>query len=670
MKSKIGWILLIATIILVVICCIIVTVLALGGALFSARTVSEEPNVIETLIPILASPTPENPPVVEVNPVHPEAYQNLERLYSAAVRESDPNQLAYQFGLTDAIQVIRQEGPVDYAPGERETFWAFNNDTNQPYQLTAKLGCERDHLYFWIGEDVRYKENELNALCDAFELKIYPTNREFFGSEWSPGVDNDPHIYILFAKGMGSVGGYFSSSDSYLPEVHQYSNAHEIIFISADYNSLSDDYTYGVLAHEFQHMIHFYQDKNEDGWVNEGFSELAALLNSFNPGGMDYLFLDDPDWQLNTWPVDSYQTRPSYGASFLFVTYILERFGDNVTQQLVNAPENGFAGVDAVFERNGIRSDEGGAYLTSEEFFADWAVTNYLNDVSAGDGRYAYKYYRDAGTAGPTEVVDSCDEGWQSRSVNQFGTDYILVQCSSPYVIEFNGSSMVDLLPVEPYSGNYAYWSNRGDDSNMTLTREFDLSGIDDTVQMTFWTWYDIETDYDYLYVEASLDGEGWKILQTESGTDYNPSGNSYGWGYNGQSGSWIQESVDLSPYAGKRILIRFEYVTDPAVNGEGLLVDDIAIQKLGYFTDFESDDGGWVGDGFVKVSKSLPQTFRVSLIKTGDGTAVEQFTIESGDTLRIPVDGSLFDETVIVISGTTRFTRTSAAYQFRISQE
>ena len=670
MKPSSGWILAIAAVILVVICCILVSVIALGGVLFAARTVSEEPNVIETLIPILASPTPENTPVIDVNPVQPEAFQNMERLYSTAVRESDPNQLAYQFGLTDEIQEINLEQPLDYAPGDRDTFWAFNNDTNQPYQLTAKLGCERDHLYFWVGEDVRYKDSELQALCDAFELKIYPTNRDFFGSEWSPGVDNDPHIYVLFAKGMGSVGGYFSSSDSYLPEVHQYSNAHEIIFVSADYNSLSDDYTYGVLAHEFQHMIHFYQDKNEDGWVNEGFSELAALLNSFNPGGMDYLFLDDPDWQLNTWPVDSYQTRPSYGASFLFVTYILERFGEKVTQQLVNAPENGFAGVDAVFERNKIPSDGGEGYLTSEEFFADWVVANYLNDASAGDGRYTYKYYRDAGTAEPTEVVDSCNFGLQNRSVKQFGTDYILVQCSSPYEIEVRGSSMVDLLPVEPYSGNFAYWSNRGDDSNMTLTREFDLSGVDAPVEMTYWTWYDIETDYDYLYVEASLDGERWEILQTESGTNYNPSGNSYGWGYNGQSESWIQESVDLSPFAGKRVYIRFEYVTDPAVNGEGLLVDDVSIQGLDYFTDFESGDGGWVADGFVKVSKSLPQMFRVSLIKYGEETTVEQFTIESGDTLRISVDGAIYNETVIVISGTTRFTRTPAGYQFGISQE
>lgn len=670
MKTNRGWILALAAIILMVICCVLVAILALGGTIFAARTVAEDSDVIATLIPMLSSPTPDATVVIEVEPVRPEAYENLDRLISTSVLESDPNKLAYQFGLTEKIQETLIGDPGEYDIGDQKNFWAFNNDTNQPYQLVAKLGCERDHLYFWVGEDVRYKENELQALCDAFELKIYPTNREFFGSEWSPGVDNDPHVYVLFAKGMGSVGGYFSSSDSYLPDVHQYSNAHEIIFISADYNSLSDDYTYGVLAHEFQHMIHFHQDSNEDGWVNEGFSELAALLNSYNPGGMDYVFLNDPDWQLNTWPVESYQTRPSYGASFLFVTYILERFGENVTQQLVNAPENGFAGVDAVFKQNEINSDESNKSLTSEEFFADWVIANYLNDKSVGDGRFAYNYYKEADTAGPTESFNTCSSDWQQRTVSQFGTDYILVQCSSPFQVEFEGSTMVDLLPVMPYSGTYAYWSNRGDDSNMTLTREFDLTSVDGSISMNYWTWYDIETDYDYLYVEASLDGERWDILKTAGGTDLNPSGNSYGWGYNGQSGSWIKESADLTPYVGEKVFVRFEYVTDPAVNGEGMLVDDITIQEIGYFTDFETDDGGWVAEGFVRVSESLPQTFRVSLIKFGDEITVEKYTVESGETLQISVEGDESKETVIVVSGTTRFTRIPAAYKFKLNQE
>jgi immune inhibitor A len=37
-------------------------------------------------------------------------------------------------------------------------------------------------------------------------------------------------------------------------------------------------------------MIHWYQDRNESSWLNEGFSELAAFLNGYGGGGFDYVY--------------------------------------------------------------------------------------------------------------------------------------------------------------------------------------------------------------------------------------------------------------------------------------------------------------------------------------------------------------------------------------------
>ena len=52
-------------------------------------------------------------------------------------------------------------------------------------------------------------------------------------------------------------------------------------------------------------------------------------------------------------------------------------------------------------------------------------------------------------------------------------------------------------------------------------------------------------------------------------------------------------DDVDLTPYAGSEVLVRFEYVTDDAVNGRGLCLDDFAIDEIGWADDAESD-GGW----------------------------------------------------------------------------
>jgi immune inhibitor A len=174
--------------------------------------------------------------------------------------------------------------------------------------------------------------------------------------------------------------------------------------------------------------------------------------------------------------------------------------------------------------------------------------------------------------------------------------------------------------------------------------------------------------------VEASTDGQTWQILKTPSGTDQDPSGNSYGWGYNGESGggnqpAWIQENVDLSAYAGKQVQIRFEYVTDAAVNGEGLLLDDVSVPQVNYSTDFESDDGGWKGNGFVRIQNVLPQTFRLELIQEGGPTTVQDIAIPADNQVDIPLQiGGNVRDAVLVVSGTTRFTHQKAAYRYTIN--
>jgi len=128
----------------------------------------------------------------------------------------------------------------------------------------------------------------------------------------------------------------------------------------------------------------------------------------------------------------------------------------------------------------------------------------------------------------------------------------------------------------------------------------------------------------------------------------------------------WIQEEVDLSRFAGQRVWLRFEYVTDAAVNGEGMLLDDFSIPEIGYFSDLEEDDGGWDAQGFVRVSDYLPQTFRLALVKIQDGnTVVEYLDVPEDNQLELPLQiGDEVDEVTVVVLGTTRFTRQLAPYQ------
>jgi hypothetical protein len=278
--------------------------------------------------------------------------------------------------------------------------------------------------------------------------------------------------------------------------------------------------------------------------------------------------------------------------------------------------------------------------------------------------------YPNAPQADETETISDCDSGAQTRDVHQYGADYIRITCDGDYTLNFEGSLLTSLLPEGAYSGDYAFWSNKGDSSDMTLTQAFDFTDVSGPLSLDFQTWYDIEDGWDYIYLTASTDGgDTWEIVRTPSGTDEDPSGNSYGWGWNALSGGgpqWIEENVDISQFAGEEVMLRFEYVTDAAVNGEGMLIDDVSIPEIGYFSDFESDAGGWEADGFARVSNTLPQTFRLALISSGGQTNVEYIPLEADGTAKVDLTlGGDVDEVVLVVMGTTRFTRQTAAYRF-----
>lgn len=593
----------------------------------------------------------------------------LEVLENTVVPLNDLRRLTGELKGIEEVPLTVEPPVVPLVKGDQKEFWVTNVDTNKKFRITASLHYITEHAYFWIQDGIKYKENDLNELAETFEQQIYPTNREFFGSEWTPGVDGDPRLYVLYTRGLGrNLAGYFSSADAYHPLVHEYSNVHEMFLLNADNLSLRDEFTYGVLAHEFQHMIHWHQDRNEESWLNEGFSELAAFLNGYYSGNFDYAYTRNPDIQLNDWPNNSRPTRPHYGAAFLFVTYFLDRFGEEATKALVAHQANGMTSIDAVLAENNATDLLTGEPLGANDVFLDWVITSYLQDETVGDGRFTYSIYPDAPQPNETESILSCPLEPQIRDVHQYGVNYIRINCEGEYTLRFVGSLQVPVVPANPFSGDYAFWSNRGDESEMTLVRTFDFSEHDGPLTFNYWTWYDLEKDYDYLYLQVSLDGERWQILTTPSGTADNPSGNSFGWAYNGVSSGWIHESVDLSQFAGQEIRLRFQYITDAAVNGEGFLLDDVEIPEIGYFADFENDDGGWEAQGWARIQNILPQFYRLAIITVGKESTVEYLALEPDNSINVPLSlGDEIDEVILVVTGTTRFTREKAAYQFEL---
>lgn len=656
----------------IVLCCLGAAVLALGGydyyIITNQLNLSPKPSTQTIQINSGQTPAPVTRPPVESIP-----NDTVDTLNQTVIPDNDLYDLACRIQNICNVAHTMPAPSVPFKVGDQQQFWISNVDTNQEFRIDATLKYITPHSYFWAQNGVNVNIGDMKSLMDTFENKIYPTDRAFFGSEWTPGVDNDPHIYIVYSRGTGaSNAGYFSTPDEYNPLVHKYSNGHEMFVFNADNVALSDPYTYGTLAHEFQHMIHWNLDRNEDTWMNEGFSVLAEYLNGY-PAYFDREYINNTDLNLTDWYANPGDNGPHYGEAFLFLTYFLDRFGDKTTQALVKDQENGLNSVDDTLKSLNITDKATGQPITADDVVIDWMVTMYLKDGAVGDGRYVYHNYKDSPQASATEKIETCPQPPLDRSVNQYGADYIEVTCAGDHTLSFKGSTAGALLPTDPHSGKYAFWSNMGDGSDITLTHEFDFSNVSGPLDLSYWTWYDLEAGYDYLYLEASTDGNHWNIVKTPSCTEKDTSGNSYGCGYTAKSGggdnaAWIKEDVDLSRYAGKKIQLRFEYITDAAVEGEGMLLDDVSIDAINYRSDFESDDGGWKPEGFALIENTLPQTYRLALILNGNnGTTVQNISLEADQTANIPLSLKAGESAVLVITGTQRYTRLSAGYTIEI---
>ncbi len=627
----------------------------------ATATVVKNTEVPPTPVP---SSTPTLEPTPTVTPVYVDT-ETLNTLKSIIVPINDPNELARRLrGIKDIPDIQPPKKPLKV--NDKQNFYVTSDDKN--IQISATLHYITDHAYFWVDDTAKFDQGELEKIANTFEKKIYPTDRRFFGSEWTPGIDNDPHIYVLFARKLGFyLAGYFSASDEINPAVNKTSNGHEMFVMNIDNAKLNDPFTYGVLAHEFQHMIHWNLDRNETTWLNEGLSELAQFLNDYPVGGNDKKYVADPDLQLNTWTGDNDINPLHYGASFLFTTYFLDRFGKEATQSLISHPENGLESVDRVLEEMNIIDETTNKPLTADDVFLDWTIANFLNDPSIDSGKYAYQSYISPPKTRQTDIIRKCKPGDFNYDVHQYGVDYIRIYCPGDITLHFAGDVQTKIVPTDAHSGQYFLWSNGGDSSDMTMTKSFDFTGVDKP-SISFWTWYDIEDGYDYVYLEASTNnGEDWKILNTPHGTDKDPVGSNFGWGYTGKTrgGEWLQETVDLSEFAGKNVLLRFEYITDASLHNQGFLIDDIAVPEINYTADFEKDNNGWELNGFTRINNILPQTFRLALITTSkDGNTVEKIPVGVNNLatihLSLPKEGKT---AILVVTGTTRFTTEKTNY-------
>lgn len=516
------------------------------------------------------------------------------------------------------------------AKGSQQDFWV-GYQQNDTYHLTkATLLTTTAHADFYLEEGLAASSDAVTQTAAEFERVVYPVDTAYFGALDRPGLNGDSRVTVLVAL-LRRVDGYYSSFDQYPRTAYPYSNERHIIYLSSGAAAFGTPAFTALLAHEFQHLLHGLHKPALDNWISEGSSELAMKMVGAGMGGHEASFLADPDVQLTAWAGVQSPAGPHYGAAYLFLRYFADRFGQDALPALAALPGRGSDLFDNYLGSIGARR------LRFDDIFLDWVVANYLNDPGLENGRYGYTN----STLRTHNVRALSVERPVQDSVSQFGARYYsLPQVDEPLILDFAGAATTRLLPTTARSGRYYWWGNRGDVVNSKLTVPVDLRGVG-RATLRFWTWYEIERSFDYVYLVGSKDGgRSWLNLGGKFTSALNPTGNNLGQGWTGISGGgpepiWVQEEVDLSPLSGQEVLLRFEYVTDDGYNGAGFALDDLQVPEVGFLEDGEGE-GVWGSEGFLRTDGVVLQQYALRLVREGAEKSVVEVQVDENQHARL----------------------------------
>jgi len=570
---------------------------------------------------------------------------------------------------------VSKSTPLNEHTGQEDTFWVENQDDGSYTQVRARLVTITAHAYVYVQDGLPFNQAALQTSADTFEQQIYPTERAAAGSEWTPGIDGDVHVTILNTAGLGSnSSGSFSVLDEYPTAVNLYSNQREMFSInldgavpgSADYN--------GVMANELQQLIDWNEHPLTLDWINQGLALLAQHINNYSANGVDQAYLKAPDTQLTDWSNDPTEEAAHAGASYLFMDYFAQHYGGYaILKELLQNPAAPPTNFDNVLAKHNYTD-------RFTDVLSKWLVANFVADPSIDAGEYGYPDIHIPGVT-PQHVVTSYPLN-EADTVEQYGAQYYDLHPTSSkgatLAIHLDGAPTVRLLGNDPLDSAAEWWGNRADNMDSTLTRTFDLSSLKGQhATLQFATWFDLQQDHDYAYVEVSTDnGANWTTLKGNFTTASNPGGLNWGNGYTGTSGggaapAWVQENLDLTPYAGKKIQLRFEEVTDNALSLQGFAVDQARIPEL-HFQDNPNTTTGWVSKGFVATNNILPEHFLVqAIVYTGSNLTVQAMNVDLASaqgTLTLKNFGNQVTRVILIVSAYALDTTLQAHYKLEIS--
>ncbi|MGH2640193.1 MAG: peptidase M6 [Actinomycetota bacterium] len=418
----------------------------------------------------------------------------------------------------------------------------------------------------------------------------------------------------------------------------------------------------GVFAHEYQHLLLSYVDPAETTWMNEGLADWAQTLTGYvdpsipitelghdshiqcflgwlgvqtdvNPIARD----GGPENSLNLWGDQNdfeWEILCDYGAAYTMMELLADRFGEGFMGDLHQDEElQGFASLDALLAAHGSSLDARGIV---DRWAAVAALDGVLDDGANLKGGAESDFQ--VSTLDATINWDTI-QTFSTPGAPPNGSDYVrlrdgegsFLSASDIERVSFDGVNALPPLPIDwaidadppGQPGDPALHSTDADSRNSVIVQEVDVPA--GTPALTFDAAWDLETTFDFGYVQITDDGgETYTSLEcTDTVDDTDPDlgnvGPGFGHGFNGFNAepTFQPQTCDLTPWAGQTdVGLAFRYFSDSNTHGDGFWVDDVMIGET-LISDGSSFEGWQSATQFNNVEV---ERYTVRVIAYGGG--------------------------------------------------
>lgn len=305
--------------------------------------------------------------------------------------------------------------------GDALTFYEDLSGTTVDATLIEQRTASGITLNIWVADDA-YTGCSLtycmsSAMVTAFADKflsststtdIYNLATHVYGDPWGSHSYSNlmastaaSQIDILFLDigsddDSGNILGYFWAKDNYLASVLTGSNERLMFYIDSVYSAAQDGDSWeitdewpnemvGTLAHEFQHMIYFYQKSvqsnpaDDTTHLNEMLSMTTEdlLANSLDLTG-PYAYLSTLTYATDYSLADWYGIGANYGLNLSFGGYIMRNFGGpQLLRKIQHSGQGDYGAIVKSINDLGYRHSSGQSY-DMDALLSGWAAANLL----------------------------------------------------------------------------------------------------------------------------------------------------------------------------------------------------------------------------------------------------------------------------------------------------